>query len=144
MKPGALLQRIFYPRTDTPELARQAVENSAVAGWIMVAVHFVLGAFLIILIAPQQTRISGDALMPAMIQIFLAFFYGALATYAWRDSRAAIVTMFVVLVLDTLLVSLRVAHLDPQIAIHLLAIILTIGGVRGAFALTAFRKAGEA
>lgn len=144
MKPGALLQRIFYPRTDTPELARQAVESGAVAGWIMVAVHFVLGAVLVILLVPEQSRISGDALLPAMIQIFLAFFYGALATYTWRDSRAAVITMLVLLVLDTFLVSLRVGDLDPQIAVHLMAIILAIGGVRGAVARTAFRKAGEA
>lgn len=142
LKLGAWLQRIFYPRTDTADLARQAVQNGAVAGWIMVAVHFILGAFLIMLIIPEQTRISGDALIPAMLQIFLAFFYGALATYTWRGSRAAAITMLVLLILDTLLVILRVGDLDPQVAVHLLAIILAIGGTRGAIARATFEKAG--
>jgi uncharacterized membrane protein YhaH (DUF805 family) len=143
MKIGAWLQRIFYPRTDTGELARQAVQNGAVAGWIMVAIHFVLGAFLIMLIIPEQNRISGDELIPAMLQIFLAFFYGALATYTWRKSRAAAITLLVLLILDTLLVLLRVGDLDPQVAAHLFAIILAIGGARGAIAHTARQRAGE-
>lgn len=144
MKFGPLLQRVFYPRVDTPEFASQALQNGAVAGWIMVGIHFVLGAVLVILIAPQQTEVSGDALWPAMIQLFLAFIYGAFATYVWRGSRAAMVSMLVLLVLDTLLVTLRVEGFDPQTAVHLLAIILAIGGVRGVFAHAAYEKVRDA
>ena len=144
MKPGALLQRVFYPRIDTPELAEQAVQNGGVAGWIMVAVHFLLGAFLIIVISGQQTRISGDELWPGVIQLFLALLYGALATYSWRGSRGAIVGMVSLLVLDTLVVLIRIKGFDPQVAVHLAAIILAIGGMRGAFARDAFEKADNA
>jgi hypothetical protein len=143
MKFAALAQRIFYPRVDSFAAAERAMQNGGVAGWIMVAVHFVLGAFVIMLIIPEQNVISGDALWPAMIQLFIAFFYGALATYAWRRSRAAIVTMLILLTLDTLIVITRVRGFDPQAAIHILAIILAIGGMRGSFALAASRRAGE-
>ncbi|MEK9707047.1 MAG: hypothetical protein VW618_04430 [Alphaproteobacteria bacterium] len=140
----ALLQQVFYPRTDSPNAAARAVRNGAVAGWIMVAVHFVLGAVLIILIVAEQERVSGDALIPATIQLFVAFAYGALATYAWRASRGAIVTMLILLVLDTLLVMARVRGLDPQFAVHLIALILALGGARGAFAHAAHQRKTDA
>lgn len=141
MKLGALLQRVFYPRIDTPELSEQAVQNGGVAGWIMVAVHFLLGAFLIIVISGQQERISGDELWPGIIQLFLALLYGAFATYGWRGSRGALAGMVVLLILDTLVVLIRIKGFDPQVAVHLAAIILAIGGMRGAFACNAFEKA---
>ena len=143
MKFAALAQRIFYPRVDSFDAAERAMQNGGVAGWIMVAVHFVLGAFVIMLIIPEQNVISGDALWPAMIQLFISFFYGALATYAWRSSRAAIVTMLILLTLDTLIVITKVDGFDPQTGIHVMAIILAIGGMRGAFALAVFKRAGE-
>lgn len=143
MKFIAVAQRIFYPRVDSYAAAERAMQNGGIAGWVMVAVHFILGAFVIMLIIPEQNVISGDALWPAMIQLFIAFFYGALATYAWRSSRAAIVGILALLALDTLIVITRVNGFDPQAAIHILAIILTIGGIRGSFALAAFRRAGE-
>ena len=143
MKFSALAQRIFYPRIDSFDAAGRAMQNGGVAGWIMVAVHFILGAFVIMLIIPEQDVISGNALWPAMIQLFIAFFYGACATYSWRESRGAIVTMLVMLILDTVVVIARVEGFDPQAAIHILAIILAIGGLRGSFALAAFKRQGD-
>ena len=140
MKLGAVLQRIFYPRVDTPEAALQAIQNGGVAGWIMVALHFVLGAFLIMLIIPNQDVISGDALWPAMIQLVIAFFYGAFATYAWKESRAAILGMLAFLALDSLILATRVGGLDLQAVAHLAAFILAFGGMRGAFAHAAFQN----
>lgn len=139
-----LLQQVFYPRTDSADAAARAMRNGAVAGWIMVAVHFVLGAVLIILIIPEQDTVSGDSLIPATIQLFVAFAYGALATYAWRASRGAIVTMLVLLLLDTFVVMLRVRGFDPQFAVHLIALILALGGARGAFAHAAFQRNPDA
>ncbi len=133
-KIAAGLQQVFYPRTGTPEAAARAMRNGGGAGWIMVAVHFLLGAVLIILIVPEQSRISGDALIPATIQLFLALLYGALGTYCWRGSRVAAWTLLVVLVLDTLLLLARVPEPGPQLAVHVFAMILAIGAVRGSAA----------
>ena len=144
MKPAALLQHIFYPRTDTPEAAARAMRNGGVAGWIMVAVHFLLGAVLIILIVPEQSTISGDALIPATIQLFLALLYGALGTYSWRGSRTAAWSLLLLLVLDTLLLLARVPELGAQFAVHLAAIILAVGAVRGAIADRRLARAGIA
>ena len=134
MNLAARLQHVFYPRTDTPDAAASAMRNGGAAGWIMVAVHFLLGAVLIILLVPEQSRISGDALIPATIQLFIALFYGSLGTYCWRGSRTAAWTLLVVLVVDTMLLLARVPDLGPQLAVHVLALILAIGAVRGALA----------
>ena len=137
MKLTTLLQRVFYPPVDTLEAAERAIQNGGIAGWIMVAVHFLLGAFLIMLIIPGQDVVRGDALWPATIQLFVAVVYGALATYAWRGSRGAITAMVVLLVFDTFVVIARVSGFDPQVAVHVAAIILAFGGLRGAFASAA-------
>ncbi|MEK9833213.1 MAG: hypothetical protein VW453_11530 [Rhodospirillaceae bacterium] len=112
----ALLQRVFYPLTDTPEQALQAMRNGTVGGWIMVAMHFLLGALI----------------------------YAGLATANWKGSRAAAIGILVFVLFDMLVVTTRVSGFDLQATVQLIPLILSIGGVRGTFAYGRFMKSGEA
>lgn len=140
----ALLQRVFYPRVDTPAAAREAARNGGIAGWIKVADHFVLGAFLIIIIAPTQDILSGDQLIPATIQFFIALVYGAAGTSAWRGRRTGAAGVLVLVVLDTFLEFALIGGYDAHLIVNLVALILAIGGVRGAWAHARFAAAADA
>lgn len=140
----AHLQRVFYPHTHTPDLALQALRNGTVAGWIMVAMHFLLGAVILIQLSGDPSVNSGDMLIPATIQLFFALIYAGLATANWKGSRAAAITILVLVLLDMLIVTTRVSGFDAQTVVQMIPLILAIGGVRGAFAYARFVKAGEA
>jgi hypothetical protein len=140
----ALLQRIFYPLTDTPEQALQAMRNGTVGGWIMVAMHFLLGAVILIQLSGDPRVTSGDMLIPATIQLFFALIYAGLATASWKGSRAAAVGILVFVLFDMLVVTARVSGFDLQATVQLIPLILAIGGVRGTFAYGRFVKSGEA
>jgi hypothetical protein len=137
----AFAQRVFYPRTDTADAARQAARNGGIAGWIKVADHFVLGAFLIVIIAPGQEVLSGDQLIPATIQFFIALAYGFAGTRAWKGSRAGAVTVLMLVILDSLLELALVGGTDVHALVNLAAFILAVGGVRGAFACARHERA---
>mgnify|MGYP004230839543 CR=1 FL=1 len=137
------LQRIFYPHTHTPALALQALRNGTFAAWIMVAMHFLLGAVILVQLSGDPRVESGDMLIPATIQLFFAVIYAGLATANWKGSRAAAITILFLVILDMLVVTTRVSGLDAQVVIQLLPLILAIGGVRGTFAYSRFVKAGE-
>ena len=139
----ALLQRIFYPLTDAPDLALQAMRNGTFAGWIMVAMHFLLGAVILIQLSGDPRVTSGDMLIPATIQLFFALIYAGLATANWKGSRAAAVAILVFVLFDMLVVATRVGAVDLQAVLQLVPLVLAIGGVRGAFAYARFVKAGE-
>ena len=139
----ALLQRIFYPLTDAPALALQAMRNGTFAGWIMVAMHFLLGAVILIQLSGDPRVTSGDMLIPATIQLFFALIYAGLATANWKGSRAAAVAILVFVLFDMLVVATRVGAVDLQAVLQLVPLVLAIGGVRGAFAYARFVKAGE-
>ena len=140
----ALLQRIFYPLTDTPEQALQAMRNGTVGSWIMVAMHFLLGAVILIQLSGDPRVTSGDMLIPATIQLFFALIYAGLATASWKGSRAAAVGILVFVLFDMLVVTTRVSGFDLQATVQLIPLILAIGGVRGTFAYGRFVKSGEA
>ena len=140
----ALLQRIFYPLTDTPEQALQAMRNGTVGGWIMVAMHFLLGAVILIQLSGDPGVTSGDRLIPATIQLFFALIYAGLATANWKGSRAAAIGILVFVLFDMLVVTTRVSGFDLQATVQLIPLILAIGGVRGTFAYGRFVKSGEA
>jgi hypothetical protein len=140
----ALLQHIFYPLTDTPEQALRAMRNGTVGSWIMVAIHFLLGAVILIQLSGDPGVASGDRLIPATIQLFLALIYAGLATASWKGSRAAAIGILVFVLFDMLVVTTRVSGFDLQATVQLIPLILAIGGVRGTFAYKRFVKSGEA
>lgn len=139
----ALLQRLFYPLTNTPDQALAAMRNGTVAGWIMVAMHFLLGAVILIQLSGDPSVNSGDRLIPATIQLFFALIYAGLATANWKGSRAATITILVLVMFDMFVVTSRVQGFDLQAVLQMIPLLLAIGGVRGTFAYARFVKAGE-
>lgn len=140
----ALLQRVFYPLTTTPDQALAALRNGTVAAWIMVAMHFLLGAVILIQLSGDPSVNSGDRLIPATIQLFFALIYAGLATANWKGSRASAVTILVLVVFDMFVVTSRVEGFDLQALVQMIPLLLAIGGVRGTYAYARFVKAGEA
>mgnify|MGYP004000775709 FL=1 len=145
----ALLQRVFYPLTNTPDQALQAMRNGTTAAWIMVAMHFLLGAVILIQLSGDPSVNSGDRLIPATIQLFFALIYAGLATANWKGSRASAVTILVLVLFDMFVVMSRTQGFDLQPIAQLQALfqmiplLLAIGGVRGTFAYARFAKTGE-
>ena len=146
----ALLQRIFYPLTDAPDLARQAMRNATFGAWMMVAMHFLLGAVILIQLSGAPRVTSGARLIPATLQLFFALIYVGLATANWKGSRTAAVAILVFILFDMFVVMSRSYHGDLQsllqriqAIVQLVPLLLAIGGVRGAFAYARFVKAGE-
>lgn len=139
----ALLQRVFYPLTDTPDQALAALRNGTVAAWIMVAMHFLLGAVILVQLSGDPSVNSGDRLIPATIQLFFALVYAGLATANWKGSRAATIAILVFVIFDMFVVATRVRGFDLQAVIQMIPLLLAIGGVRGTFAYARFVKTGE-
>ena len=139
----ALLQRVFYPLTNTPEQALAAMRNGTIAAWIMVAMHFLLGAVMLIQLSGDPSVNSGDRLIPATIQLFFALIYAGLATANWKGSRAAAIGILIFVLFDMLVVTSRVQGFDLQTLIQMIPLLLAIGGVRGTFAYARFVKTGE-
>lgn len=139
----ALLQRVFYPLTNTPDQALQALRNGTVAGWIMVAMHFLLGAVILIQLSGDPSVNSGDRLIPATIQLFFALIYAGLATANWKGSRAAAITILIFVLFDMFVVTSRVSGFDVQAIVQMIPLLLAIGGVRGVFAYARFVKASN-
>lgn len=139
----ALLQRVFYPLTNTPDQALQALRNGTVAGWIMVAMHFLLGAVILIQLSGDPSVNSGDRLIPATIQLFFALIYAGLATANWKGSRAAAITILIFVLFDMFVVTSRVSGFDVQAIVQMIPLLLAIGGVRGVFAYARFVKASD-
>ncbi len=88
--------------------------------------------------------LSGDQLIPATIQFFIALFYGIAGTSAWRGRRTGAVAVLVLVILDSLLEFALIGGTDAHAIVNLAAFILAIGGVRGAFAYARFVKADGA
>ncbi len=142
-KTMALLQRVFYPLTNTPEQALAAMRNGTVAAWIMVAMHFLLGAAILIQLSGDPSVNSGDRLIPATIQLFFALIYAGMATANWKGSRASAVAILIFVLFDMFVVTTRVSGFDVQAIVQMIPLLLAIGGVRGTFAYARFAKAGE-
>lgn len=139
----ALLQRVFYPLTNTPGQALDAMRNGTVAAWIMVAMHFLLGAVILIQLSGDPGVNSGDRLIPATIQLFFALIYAGLATANWKGSRASAIAILIFVLFDMLVVTTRVRGLDVQALVQMIPLLLAIGGVRGTFAYARFVKSGD-
>jgi hypothetical protein len=142
-KPLALLQRVFYPLTSNSEQALQAMRNGTIAAWIMVAMHFLLGAVILIQLSGDLSVNSGDRLIPATIQLFFALIYAGLATTNWKGSRASAVTILFFVLFDMFIVTSRIKGFDVQTIVQMIPLLLAIGGVRGTFAYARFVKAGD-
>jgi hypothetical protein len=126
------------------------MRNGTIAGWIMVAMHFLLGAVMLIQLSGDPSVTGGDRLIPATIQLFFALIYAGLATANWKGSRAAAIAILVLVFFDMFVVTSRVHEVDLQATLQriqatvlLIPLLLAIGGVRGIFAYARFVKTGE-
>jgi hypothetical protein len=123
---AALAQRIIYPRTDTPEAAWNAATNSAYAGAILAANRMLFGGLW--LFTPQPVG-------PGLAQLGVGFVYIILARLAFRRSRLASIVILILAVLETLIEVLLIGDLRFNTVVVATALILAIGGFRGAKAI---------
>ena len=122
----ALAQRIIHPHTDTPQAAWSAAANSGYAGAIMAANHLVLGGLLLF---------SPIPVVPGLIQLAFGFVYIVLARLAFGRSRVASIAVLALICFDLLVEFLLARGLGINHAVLLVALILAIGGLRGANAI---------
>ena len=125
----ALAQRIIHPRIDTPEAAWQAAANSAYAGAIMAANHLLWVGRL--LSAPEPVG-------PALLQLGFGFAYILLASLAFRRSRVASIVILILVVFDGLVEIIEITFISElrfNTVVFALALVLAIGGLRGANAV---------
>jgi hypothetical protein len=122
----ALAQRIIYPRTHTPEAAWAAATNSGYAGAIMATSHMMLGGLLLFSPAPVA---------PGLIQLGVGFVYILFARLAFSRSRFASIVIVGLIILDILVESLLAREFGLNHVIILVALVLAIGGLRGANAI---------
>lgn len=128
----ALAQRIINPRTDTPDAAWAAATNSGYAAAIMAASHMMLGGLLLFSPVPVA---------PGLIQLGVGFVYILLARLAFRRSRVANIVILGLIIFDVLVESLLSRGLGLNHLVLVIALILAIGGLRGANAI--FKRHGK-
>ncbi|NKB50307.1 MAG: hypothetical protein GKS02_13195 [Alphaproteobacteria bacterium] len=124
----ALMQRIIHPNTDTPEEAWAAAGNSWIAGTILALSRLLFGT--VWLSSPQPVG-------PGLTFVGVGFFYILLAFLAYRRSRLAAGVILILAVLEVLIeVSLK-ANYGFGFYVAAGALVLAIGGFRGANAIFA-------
>lgn len=128
----ALAQRIINPRTDTPDAAWAAATNSGYAAAIMAASHMMLGGLLLFSPVPVA---------PGLIQLGVGFVYILLARLAFRRSRVANIVILGLIIFDVLVESLLSRGLGLNHLVLVIALVLAIGGLRGANAI--FKRHGK-
>ena len=125
---AALIQRIFHPRTDTPESAWKAAANSAVAGAIMAASHMLWVGRLL-----SVSELFG----PGLLQLGFGLAYILLAGLAFRRSRVASIAILSLIVFEILVELVFTLGLRFNLIILVSAFVLALGGLRGAIAIFA-------
>lgn len=122
----ALVQHIIHPHTDTPQAAWSAAANSGYAGAIMAASHMLLGGLLLF---------SPIPVAPGLVQLGFGFAYMLLARLAFGRSRVASIAILALVCLDILVELLLARGLGFNHAVLFIALVLAIGGLRGANAI---------
>ncbi len=122
----ALAQRIIYPRTHTPEAAWAAATNSGYAGAIMALSHMLWVGRLLSSPAPVG---------PAFLQLGFGFAYILLARLAFRRSRFASIAILSLIVFEILVEFVFTLGVRFNLVILAVALVLAIGGLRGANAI---------
>ncbi len=123
----SLALRIFYPRVDTPQAALSAANNAALAGAIKALDRLAWGIFIVT---------SGAPVEAALLSLAIVAVLGLLTLMAMSGSRIAIALIIAWILFEIIAWTPPLWHLG----IDLLSLILAIGGLRGAFALAAFKR----
>lgn len=132
----ALVQRIVYPHTDTPERAWDTAGNSWVAGTILALNRLLGGTWTL-----SATPLVG----PALVKVGIGFLFVLLSLLAYRRSRIASGAILILAVFEVLIEVLFAVILNATYSFNLLvvsvALVLAFGGFRGATAIFAhYRK----
>jgi hypothetical protein len=128
----ALVRRILYPRTTTADEAWEAAGNSWMAGTILALNRLLFGT--VWLSSPQPVG-------PGLAQLGIGFVYILMALLAYRRSRIASTVILVLAVFEVLIEVLFEMMLKgdyrTSFVIAAVALVLAIGGFRGANAVFA-------
>ncbi len=124
----ALVQRIIYPRTDTPEAAWNAAANSGYAAAILAANRMLFGGLW--LFSPLPVG-------PGLAHLGIGFVYIILARLTLRRSRIINSVILVLAVLESLIEAMLIGEVRFNIVIVAAAFMLAVGGFRGANAIFA-------
>ncbi|MCZ6454175.1 MAG: hypothetical protein O6909_08040 [Alphaproteobacteria bacterium] len=124
----ALVQRIIYPRTDTPEAAWSAAANSGYAAAILAANRMLFGGLW--LFSPLPVG-------PGLAHVGIGFVYVILARLTLRRSRIINSVILVLAVLESLIEAMLIGEVRFNIVIVAAAFVLAVGGFRGANAIFA-------
>jgi len=122
----ALVQRIIHPRTNTPETAWKAAANSGFAGAIMAVSHMLWVGKLLT---------ASDLIGPGLLQLGFGFVYIILANLAFRRSRVASIAILSLIVFEILVELLFNLGWRFNQVILATAVVLAVGGLRGAHAV---------
>ncbi len=123
---AALIQRIVYPRTDTPEEAWKAAANSGYAGAIMATNRMLFGGLW--LFSPLPVG-------PGLAQLGIGFVYIILAKIAFRRSRVASGAILILVLLEALIEAVFAQDYRINILVITVGLLLALGGFRGANAV---------
>ena len=124
----ALVQRIIYPRTDTPEAAWSAAANSGYAAAILAANRMLFGGLW--LFSPLPVG-------PGLAHLGIGFVYIILARLTLRRSRIINSVILVLAVFESLIEAMLIGEVRFNIVIVAAAFVLAVGGFRGANAIFA-------
>ncbi len=130
----ALIQRIIYPHTHTPEAAWQAAANSGFAGAIFAANRMLSGGLWLFSPAPVG---------PGLVQVATGFVYIILARIAFRRSRLASGVILVLAVFELLLELTLIHGYRFNLVIVAVGFVLALGGFRGARAIFAHHRKSQ-
>ncbi|MBC93514.1 MAG: hypothetical protein CMM38_07715 [Rhodospirillaceae bacterium] len=124
------IQRLIYPKTNTPDEAWKTAANSVYAGIILSLNRLMFGTVLLS---------ATPAIGPSLVQLGIGFLYILLAWLAHRRSRIAcgfiLLLSFFEVLIEVVLVIIIQGNYGFNFIIVLVAFILSYGGFRGANAI---------
>jgi len=132
-----LLQRLIYPKTNTPDEAWKTASNSVYGGVILSLNRLLFGTVLLS---------ATPAIGPSLVQLGIGFLYILLAWLASLRSRIACGIILLLSIIEVLieifLVIIIQGNYGFNFIIVIVAFILSYGGFRGANAVfTHYRNA---
>ena len=130
----ALVQLIVHPRTDTPEHAWTAAANSGYAGAILAVNRMLFGGLWLFSPLP---------VLPGLVQLGVGFVYIILARIAFRRSRVASTAILVLAVFEGLIEIALIGENRFNIVVVAVALVLAVGGFRGANAVFAHHRKSQ-
>lgn len=125
-----LIQRLIYPKTDTPDEAWKTAANSSYGAVILSINRLLFGTVLLS---------ATPAIGPSLVQLGIGFLYIFLAWLAYRRSRIAcgaiLLLSTIEVLIEVFLVMVIQGNYGFNFIIVIVAFLLSYGGFRGANAV---------